>query len=287
MAQLIDGNKIAAEILEVTAKKAKDLEANGITPHLAVVIVGDNPASLSYVKKKTDTAKTYGLSSELISLPENISPKELDELIDKLNENSKVHGILVQMPLPETLDAERIINLIKPEKDVDGFHPQNLGAMFRGSQFEHLVPCTPKGIVTLLSKSNVELSGKEVVIVGSSNLVGKPLGVMLTNRGATVTICNSKTKDLAFHTSRADILVVAVGKPLFIKADMVKIGAIVIDVGINRLDRKLVGDVDFASVEEVASLITPVPGGVGPMTVATLMENVLLAARKTLSNSPK
>jgi methylenetetrahydrofolate dehydrogenase (NADP+)/methenyltetrahydrofolate cyclohydrolase len=278
MAQLIDGNSIAAEVLEFTAASARDLKLQGIDPHLAVLLVGEDPASLSYVKKKTQTAATYGLSSELISLPSTISQQDLDNIIDELNHKESVHGILVQMPLPAHLDAERIISLIRPEKDVDGFHPLNLGQMFRSEAAEELAPCTPKGVVTILQKVVSEFRGQEVVIVGSSNLVGKPLATMLTNRGATVTVCNSKTKDLKAHTIRADIVVVAVGRPGLLTGDMVKPGVVVIDVGINRVDGKLVGDVDFASVEPIAGFITPVPGGVGPMTVATLMHNVVIAA---------
>lgn len=278
MAQLIDGNSIAAEVLEFTAASARDLKLQGIDPHLAVLLVGEDPASLSYVKKKTQTAAAYGLSSELISLPSTISQQDLDDIIEELNQKESVHGILVQMPLPEHLDAERIISLIRPEKDVDGFHPLNLGQMFRSEAAEELAPCTPKGVVTILQKVVSDFRGQEVVIVGSSNLVGKPLAAMLTNRGATVTVCNSKTKDLKAHTTRADIVVVAVGRPGLLTGDMVKPGAVVIDVGINRVDGKLVGDVDFASVEPVAGFITPVPGGVGPMTVATLMHNVVIAA---------
>lgn len=279
MAKLIDGKMIAKEIEQEVKQKVADLQTQGIVPGLAVVLVGENPASKTYVRSKQRACKRTGMYSKKITFPVEVTQETLLATIDELNKDPKIHGILVQMPLPKHIDEQAIIHAIIPEKDVDGFHPLNIGAMFINEQ--SLWPCTPFGVIEMLERSGVEIEGKHAVIVGASNIVGKPMAMMLLNREATITVCHIKTKDLAFHTRQADILVVAVGKPNLITADMVKEGVVVIDVGINRLESgKLVGDVAFEEVAEKAAAISPVPGGVGPMTIAMLMKNTVDAAQK-------
>ena len=276
-AKILDGKKIAAEIRASVKKETALLKERGIVPGLAVVLVGDNPASKVYVGQKEKGCYEAGFASFLHRLPGGTSQKDLLDLIAKLNADPLVHGILVQLPLPDQIDEEKVIAAIKPEKDVDGFSPVNMGRLVAG--MAAIEPCTPKGIMRLLEASGIELAGKEAVVIGRSNIVGKPVALMLLAKSATVTVCHSRTGDLAEHTKRADILVAAVGRPRFVTADMVKDGVVVIDVGINRLEEGLVGDVDFEGVSEKASWITPVPGGVGPMTIAMLLENTLEQAK--------
>ncbi|GAB1400953.1 bifunctional methylenetetrahydrofolate dehydrogenase/methenyltetrahydrofolate cyclohydrolase FolD [Aminivibrio sp.] len=276
-AKILDGKKIAAEIRASVKGETRLLKERGIVPGLAVVLVGDNPASKVYVGQKEKGCLEAGFASFLHRLPGGTSQKDLLDLIGKLNADPLVHGILVQLPLPDQIDEEKVIAAIKPEKDVDGFSPVNMGRLVAG--MSAIEPCTPKGIMRLLEASGIELAGKEAVVIGRSNIVGKPVALMLLARSATVTVCHSRTRDLDAHTKRADILVAAVGRPRFVTADMVKDGVVVIDVGINRLEEGLVGDVDFEGVSEKASWITPVPGGVGPMTIAMLLENTLEQAK--------
>ncbi len=278
MANIIDGKAISAQIREEIAEKVKLYnEKTGLRPGLAVIIVGENPASQVYVRNKKKACEQVGFNSWVYEMPESMTQDELNALIDKLNGDPGVHGILVQLPLPKHLDEEEVILRIKPEKDVDAFHPYNVGRITIGDP--QFLPCTPAGIMELLKRSNIEISGKECVVIGRSNIVGKPMALLLLAENGTVTVCHSKTKDLKEVCRRADILVVAIGRTDFITADMVKEGAVVIDVGMNRnADGKLTGDVDFASVSEVASYITPVPGGVGPMTITMLLQNTLTAA---------
>ena len=252
------------------------LKSRGITPGLAVVLVGEDPASAIYVRNKERACKKLGMNGTVLRLPEETTQQELLSTVQRLNEDPAVHGILVQLPLPRHLDEREVIRAIDPDKDVDGFHPINAGRLLIGEP--GFVPCTPKGVMRLLEIEDVPLSGKHAVVVGRSNIVGKPMALLLLQENATVTICHSRTADLAAHTRRADILVAAIGKPRFITADMVKDGAVVVDVGINRVDGKLCGDVDFEPVSQKASYITPVPGGVGKMTIAMLMENAVEAA---------
>ncbi len=278
MAKIIDGKEISAQIRAEISEKVKEYnKRTGKLPGLAVVIVGENPASQVYVRNKKRACEQVGFNSWVYELPENTTQDELNSLIDKLNEDSAVHGILVQLPLPKHLDEEQVILRIKPEKDVDAFHPYNVGRITIGNP--KFLPCTPAGIMELLHRSNIEISGKECVVIGRSNIVGKPMALLLLSKNGTVTVCHSKTRDLKEVCRRADILVVAIGKADFVTADMVKEGAVVIDVGMNRnAEGKLTGDVDFASVSQVASYITPVPGGVGPMTITMLLQNTLRAA---------
>lgn len=278
MAIIIDGNKIAQEIRDSIRTEAAILKENkGIIPGLAVIMVGEDPASKVYVARKAKACMEVGFLSRQHKLPADTTEASLLQLINELNADSLIHGILVQLPLPKHITTDKIIAAIDPRKDVDGFHPYNIGSLLTGSPL--FVPCTPRGIMELISRTGISLSGKEAVVVGRSNIVGKPMALLLLAQHATVTICHSKTKDLAAVTSRADILIAAVGKAQMITSDMVKDGAIVIDVGVNRLDNgKLAGDVDFAEVAKKASYITPVPGGVGPMTIAMLMKNTLDAA---------
>ncbi len=270
---------MSAEIRATIKEKVVLLKEKGIVPGLAVILVGDNPASKVYVGQKEKGCLEAGFASFLHRLPETTSQEELLALIDKLNADKTVHGILVQLPLPRQIDPDTVLAAIRPEKDVDGFHPVNIGRLVAGLPASE--PCTPKGILRLLKSTGIPLAGKEAVVIGRSNIVGKPVALMLLAESATVTICHSKTADLAEHVRRADILVAAIGKPRFVTADMVKEGAVVIDVGINRLEEGLVGDVDYDPVAEKASWITPVPGGVGPMTIAMLLENTLEQAEKT------
>lgn len=278
MAKIIDGKVISAQIREEIAQKVQVYsEKTGTRPGLAVIIVGDNPASQVYVRNKKKACEQVGFNSWVYEMPESTTQDELNALIDKLNCDSTVHGILVQLPLPKHLDEKEVILRIKPEKDVDAFHPYNVGRITIGDP--KFLPCTPAGIMELLKRSNIEIAGKECVVIGRSNIVGKPMALLLLAENGTVTVCHSKTRYLKDVCKRADILVVAIGKADFVTADMVKEGAVVIDVGMNRnAEGKLTGDVDFASVSEVASYITPVPGGVGPMTITMLLQNTLTAA---------
>ena len=280
----IDGKQIAGLVTEKVKKRVDNLISKGVVPGLAVVLVGNNPASQTYVNNKAKTCERLGMYSVLIELDENISQVELLKNVEALNLDDKIHGILVQLPLPSQIDEDRVIAAISPRKDVDGFHPENVGKMMIGQQ--SFLPCTPFGVMKLLEYSDVEIEGKHAVIIGRSNIVGKPMGQLLLQKDATVTYCHSRTKDLHTFTKQADILVVATGRTKMIDASYIKEGAVVIDVGINRDENnKLCGDVDFESAKEVASKITPVPGGVGPMTIAMLMENTCLAAENTLTNN--
>ena len=278
---IIDGKKVSSHIKDNIAAEVKILKnKTGKTPGLAVVLVGDDPASAVYVKNKNKTCKNIGFQSFEHILPENTSEDKLLNLINELNNDDQVNGILVQLPLPSHISSKTILVSINPQKDVDGFHLENVGRLVTGNAL--FKPCTPAGIIKLLDEYKIEIEGKNAVILGRSNIVGKPVSFLLLERNATVTICHSRTKDLSSITRSADILIAAIGKPNFVSLDMVKNNAVVIDVGINRLDGKLVGDVDFASVSKQASLITPVPGGVGPMTIAMLMENTLQAFKNSL-----
>ena len=284
---IIDGKKISAEIkAEVQNEVVTFVDSHGIVPTIAVIIVGANPASQVYVRNKHKACEELGMRSISIELPATSTESELLNVISDLNNRDDVHGILVQLPLPEHINESLVTESISPQKDVDGFHPINLGNLLLGKPA--FVPCTPAGIVELLQRSNVDISGKHVVVIGRSNIVGKPIAQLLLGHNATVTICHSKTVDLTAHTKQADILIVAIGKAKFISAEHLKPGAVVIDVGINRMDDgKLCGDVDFANVTDIVSAITPVPGGVGPMTIAMLMKNTLEAAKTLLGNSSK
>jgi methylenetetrahydrofolate dehydrogenase (NADP+)/methenyltetrahydrofolate cyclohydrolase len=284
MAVIIDGNKIAQDIRnEVRQSALKLKKQKGIIPGLAVVLVGEDPASQVYVGKKAKACAEVGFLSREYKLPAETQEEKLLKIIRKLNKDKHIHGILVQLPLPQHISTEKIIAAIDPYKDVDGFHPYNVGGLVTGTPL--FVPCTPRGIMELISRSGIELAGKEAVVVGRSNIVGNPMALLLLAQNATVTMCHSKTKDLAAVTARADVLIAAIGKPHMIKADMVKEGAVVIDVGVNRLENgKLAGDVAFDEVAAKASFITPVPGGVGPMTIAMLMKNTLDAARRLINS---
>ncbi len=278
-AAIIDGKAISMAIREEWRQRVEQLKKKGILPGLAVIIVGENPASRVYVKNKIKACHDVGLHSELIEMPENVSEERLLKGILQLNQNPTIHGILVQLPLPQQINIAKVLDAIAPEKDVDGFHLYNVGGLVSGASV--FPPCTPFGVLKLLEYSNIPMEGQHAVVVGRSNIVGKPMALMLLQKNATVTVCTSKTKDLKQFTSIADILVVATGKPKLITADMVKPGAAVIDVGINRLENgKLVGDVDYAEVSEVAGHITPVPGGVGPMTITMLVANTVKAAEQ-------
>ena len=280
MANIIDGKAISAAVrAEIKENTRQFIETTGVTPGLAVVIVGTDPASQVYVRNKRRACEEVGFYSEAYELPEETIQEELEALVDKLNADDKINGILVQLPLPRHLDENAILLRIDPRKDVDAFHPYNVGRIMIGD-YAYL-PCTPAGVMELIRRSGIDCTGKECVVVGRSNIVGKPMAMLLLQANGTVTICHSRTRDLAETTRRADILVVAIGKADFITGDMVKEGAVVIDVGMNRrADGKLTGDVDFATVEPRASYITPVPGGVGPMTITMLMQNTLTAARE-------
>lgn len=277
MAKLLKGKEVSARIKQELKEETEKLKNQGIHPGLAVVIVGDDPASRVYVNNKKKACAECGIYSEEYALPAQTTQEELLALIDRLNHRDDISGILVQLPVPEQIDETTIINAIDPKKDVDAFHPVNVGKIMVGD-FD-FVPCTPAGVMELIKESGIDVSGKECVVVGRSNIVGKPQAMLLLHQNGTVTICHSRTKDLKEHTKKADILVAAVGIPKFITGDMIKEGAVVIDVGINRMeDKKLCGDVDFDSAEKVAGAITPVPGGVGPMTIAMLMKNTVKAA---------
>ena len=273
-AQILDGKALSAKIKENLAEEIKE---KGIKPGLAVIIVGNDPASRVYVNNKKKACEVCGIYSEEHALPESTTEEELLSLIDLLNKRSDIHGILVQLPLPKGIDSEKVLLKIDHRKDVDAFHPVNVGKIMIGDY--DFLPCTPAGVMELIHLTGIEVSGKECVVVGRSNIVGKPQAMLLLHENGTVTVCHSRTKNLAEVCRRADILVAAVGKPRFITADMVKDGAVVIDVGMNRVDGKLCGDVDFDEVSKKASAITPVPGGVGPMTIAMLMKNTVRAAQ--------
>lgn len=287
-AKIIDGKAIAEKIRAQIKREVEELKGKGITPGLVTILVGDNPASVSYVTAKQRTAHELGFYSVQENLPENVTEEELLKLIAKYNEDPKIHGILVQLPLPKHINEKKVLYAIDPRKDVDGFHPVNVGKLVIGEPC--FIPCTPYGILMLLAETGVSVDGAEVVVVGRSNIVGKPVAILLMQKrkpvgNATVTICHTGTKNMAEHTKRAEILIVAAGVPKFITADMVKEGAVVIDVGVNRIGTtpegkaKLCGDVDFEAVKEKASYITPVPGGVGPMTITMLMKNTLESAK--------
>ena len=290
-AKIISGTEIAKEIRVELKKEIAELkEKHGLTPGLATVLVGDDPASKVYVGQKEKSCNNLGIYSKMINLPADASEEDLLKLVDELNNDSSIHGILVQLPLPKHINKTRVLYAIDPNKDVDGFHPVNVGKMVIGEKC--FLPCTPHGVLELLSRSGVKTEGAEVVIVGRSNIVGKPvLNLMLQKRpsgNATVTLCHTRTRDLSFHTKRADILIVATGHPKTVTGDMVREGVVVIDVGVNRIGKTpegkaiLVGDVEFDSVKEKAAAITPVPGGVGPMTIVMLMKNTVEAARNTI-----
>ena len=279
MATILNGKQVAAEIRAELKTRAEALRKDGIVPCLAVLLAGDDPASKIYVRNKKRACEEIGIESRELLFPENVTEEELIAQIRALNEDAAVDAMLVQLPLPKHIDEARVLAEIAPEKDADGFHVVNAGRLFTGQT--SVLPCTPAGCMELLRRANVEFSGKHAVVVGRSNIVGKPMAMLLLNEHCTVTVCHSRTKDLARFTRDADILVAAVGRPGMITGEMIKPGAAVIDVGINRLDNgKLMGDVDFASAEPVAGAITPVPGGVGPMTIAMLMQNAILAAEK-------
>lgn len=284
MAEIIDGKYVSSKIRnEIKNEIALFKSESGIEPCLAVVQVGDNPASSVYVRNKHRGCLEVGIRSVEIKLDEQTSEEELLKKIEELNSDDSVHGILVQLPLPKHIREALIVNSITPDKDVDAFHPQNAGRIMLGGY--DFLPCTPAGIMELLKHYNINVEGKECVVLGRSNIVGKPMAHLLLEKNATVTVCHSKTSELAKVTSRADVLVVAVGKPCFVRSDMVKSGATVIDVGINRTpDGKLVGDVDFYAVKDKVEYITPVPGGVGPMTITMLLKNTLIAAKKKFSD---
>ncbi len=280
MAAIIDGKLVSAQLRqELKEQTSAFIAKTGITPGLAVILVGDDPASAVYVRNKHRACEEVGMYSAVHKLPAETSEEELLALIDKLNDDDAIHGILVQLPLPKHISEERVVLAIDPSKDVDAFHPSNVGKIMLGNY--RFLPCTPAGVMALLWHYEIEVEGKHCVVVGRSNIVGKPQALLLLEKNGTVTVCHSRTKNLADITRQADILVAAVGRPRFITADMVKDDAVVIDVGINRLpDGKLCGDVDFAAVEEKAAAITPVPGGVGPMTITMLLQNTLRAAEK-------
>jgi methylenetetrahydrofolate dehydrogenase (NADP+)/methenyltetrahydrofolate cyclohydrolase len=293
-AQIIDGKQVAADMREELKKEVAKLKEQGVVPGLGVILVGEDPASKSYVTAKERTCEEIGIYSDDNRLAPDTSQQELMALVERMNKDPKIHGILVQLPLPKHLNETEVLLSIDPAKDVDGFHPMNVGKMVVGE--ESFLPCTPHGVIQLLVRSGVTIEGAEVVIVGRSNIVGKPLANMLIQkkpqRNATVTVCHTRTKDLAAHTRRADIVIAAAGRPNTITADMVKDGVVVIDVGVNRVEDatkkrgyRLVGDVDFEAVKEKASLITPVPGGVGPMTITMLMYNTVESARRTIART--
>jgi len=281
-AQILDGKQLAQQIRSELAEEVVEfIQNNGVVPCLAAVLVGTDPASEVYIRNKRRACEAVGIDSQLHHLEANTSSDDLLRLVAKLNKDAAVHGILVQLPLPRQIDSNRVLLAISPLKDVDSFHPENVGRLVQGRP--RFLPCTPQGVQQLLVRSDIEIAGRHVVILGRSDIVGRPLSIMLSQRGpggdATVTLCHSRTNDLAEVTRTADILVAAIGKPKFVTADMVKPGAVVVDVGINRTDDGLVGDVDFEAVREVAGAITPVPGGIGPLTIAMLLRNTLIAAQ--------
>ena len=278
MYRTIDGKAISAAVKEAVKSEVAQLKEKAITTGLAVIIVGEDPASKVYVANKKKACEALGMISREYALPENTTEDELISLIEKLNSDKEINGILCQLPLPKHINEKKVIDSIIPEKDVDAFHPQNVGKIMIGDY--DFVPCTPAGIMEMLKYENIDVSGKRCVVIGRSNIVGKPMAMLLLHKNGTVTVCHSKTENLKEICREADILVAAVGRANFVTADMVKEGAVVIDVGMNRVDGKLCGDVDFDSVKDKTSAITPVPGGVGPMTIAMLMKNTLTAAKK-------
>ncbi|MEF2964451.1 bifunctional methylenetetrahydrofolate dehydrogenase/methenyltetrahydrofolate cyclohydrolase FolD [Paenibacillus sp. M1] len=278
-APLINGKQVSEEIRGALREEVERLMKQGLTPGLAVVLVGEDPASQVYVRNKEKACQDLGYYSEVHRLPAATSQEELLALVDKLNNQNNIHGILVQLPLPKHIDEKSVIDAIAVEKDVDGFHPVNVGNLVIGD--DSLLPCTPAGVIELIKRTGIEIAGKHAVVIGRSNIVGKPVSLLLQRENATVTMCHSRTANMKELTKQADILVVAIGRANFVDASYVKPGAVVIDVGMNRLDTgKLAGDVDFASVSEVSGPITPVPGGVGPMTITMLMQNTLIAAKR-------
>ncbi len=278
MATIIDGKAVSAATREAIANEVAELKSKGVTPGLAVIIVGDDPASRVYVNNKKKACADLGMLSEEYALPAETTNEELLSLINELNGRKDINGILCQLPLPRHLDEKAVINAIAPEKDVDAFHPVNVGGIMTGDY--SFLPCTPAGVMQMLKHYNIETNGKHCVVIGRSNIVGKPMAMLMLHANATVTICHSRTQNLAEECKRADILIAAVGKPKFVTSDMVKEGAVVIDVGMDRDENgKLCGDVDFADVEPICGAISPVPGGVGPMTISMLMRNTLTAAK--------
>ncbi len=285
-AKIIDGNALSATLRGQLAERAAALSAKGVTPCLAVILVGEDPASAVYVRNKVAGCEKAGIRSLKFVYAADAKPEEVFAKIAELNADASVHGILVQLPLPKHFDSDAVLEAIDADKDVDGFHAENVGALAQGNP--RFIPCTPYGVMKMLESVGTALKGAEAVIVGRSNIVGKPMALLLLAQGCTVTVCHSQTRDLNFHTRRADILVAAVGRPKMITGDMIKPGATVIDVGINRLpDGKLCGDVDFDSAKDVAGAITPVPGGVGPMTITMLLTNTLEAAERRLQGEKK
>ena len=280
-AEILDGKKMSEKLRAEIAERVAALKGKGVTPGLAVILVGNDPASEIYVRNKGKGCEEVGIYSRTIRLPEETTRQELDREIEKLNADPAIHGILVQLPLPKHLDEQEALAKILPEKDVDGFHLINAGHMMTGT--DGVIACTPRGALYMIKSTGIDLNGKEAVVIGRSNIVGKPMAMLLLRENCTVTMCHSRTKNLAEHTRRADILVAAVGKTGFVTADMVKDGAVVIDVGINRVDGKVRGDVDFENVKEKAAWITPVPGGVGRMTITMLLDNTVEAAERTLN----
>ena len=278
MYKLISGKEVSEAVKLRVADEVKELKVQGIEPCLAVILVGDDPASRVYVNNKKKACEFCGIRSLEYVLPADTKEEELISLVEKLNEDKTVNGILCQLPLPKHLDEKKVLNLIRPEKDVDAFHPENVGHIMIGDF--NFLPCTPAGIMEMFRFENIDLDGKNCVVIGRSNIVGKPMAMLMLKENATVTICHSRTKNLKEIVAGADVIVAAVGRPNFVTADMVKDGAVIIDVGINRMDNgKLCGDVDFDACKEKASYITPVPGGVGPMTIATLMQNTITATK--------
>jgi len=275
---ILDGKKLSQKIKEEVKIEAEKLKAEGITPGLAVILVGEDPASQVYVKMKAKACKDSGIYSVVHEFPKTITQDELIDTIKRINQNPNIHGLLIQLPLPKHIDPTIVLEKVAPEKDVDGFHPYNVGRLVAG--LDSFAPCTPLGVMEMFKEYNIDVKGLDACVVGASNIVGKPMQALLLNEFATVDICHIYTKNLAEHTKRADIVIVGVGKPNLITADMVKDGAIIVDIGINRLeDGRLVGDVDFENVSKKASFITPVPGGVGPMTIAMLLKNTIKAAK--------
>lgn len=281
-AQILDGNALGQKLRAGFKQQADELAAQGVRPGLAVILVGEDPASQVYVRNKVNACAQAGFHSEKHVFPPDVAPQLVFDKIAELNADDKIHGILVQLPLPKHFDSEAVLDAITAEKDVDGFRAENVGALMQGQPC--FIPCTPYGAMKFFEDAGISLKGKEAVVVGRSNIVGKPMAMLLMHAGATVTVCHSQTRDLKGHCLRADILVAAIGKPKMITGDMIKPGAVVIDVGINRLpDGKLCGDVDFEGAKEVASYITPVPGGVGPMTITMLLANTLESAERKLN----
>lgn len=278
---LMDGKKLASKIEEDIASEVQELSKRGITPSLAVILVGSDAASQTYVNMKAKACKRVGITSILHEMPSNITQQDLLNTIHNLNQNEKLDGILVQLPLPQHINTYEILESISPNKDVDGFHTQNSGKLHSG--IKGFVPATPLGVMTLLRHYNIDIKGKDVCIIGASNIVGKPLSALMLNAGATITLCHIHTKDISIYTKQADILCVGVGKPNLITKEMVKEGVIIVDIGINRLENgKIVGDVDFNAIAPLCSFITPVPGGVGPMTIASLLQNTIESAKRRI-----